>query len=82
MLDVERARVQRAADRGAIEHRPLVQQVHRVAEQDLRLEVGAAVRGEQVVQVERERRVGQPLAARAPRDGRPALRQPMFGVTW
>ena len=53
----ERARVERPADRGAVEHRPLVQQVHRVAEQDLGLEVGAAVGGEQVVQVERERRV-------------------------
>ena len=69
--------IERAADRRAIEHRPLVQQMHGVAEQDLGLEIGAAVGGEHVVQVERQRRVGQPLAADVTlRDGRPTLRQP------
>ena len=50
-----------------VEHRPLVQQVHRVAEQDLGLEVGDAVRGQQVVEVERERRVREARAVRVER---------------
>ena len=47
-----------------------VQQLHRVAEQDLRVQVAAAVGAEQVMQVERERRVAQAAAA-----GRVARRQ-------
>jgi hypothetical protein len=61
--DVERAGIERAADGGAVEHRPLVQQMHGVAQQDLGLEVGLAVGRQHVVQIERQRRVGQPLAA-------------------
>jgi hypothetical protein len=38
-----------------------VQQVHRIAEQDLGLEVGLRVRRDEVVQVDRERRVADPI---------------------
>ena len=75
-------RVERGADRLAREHRHLVQQLHRVAEQDLGVQVADAVHGEQVVQIQRERRVGQAQAPVASRDGRPSLRQPALGVTW
>ena len=48
-----------ALDHAAGQHRVLVQQLHRVAEQHLGVEFLLAVGGEQVVQVERQRRVRQ-----------------------
>ena len=44
-----------------------MQQVHGVAEQDLGLQLTAAVGGEHVVQVEGERRIGEALPRRAAR---------------
>ena len=58
----------------------LVEELHPEAEQDLCVEVLLAVRRHEVVQVERERRVGDALAAGVQRR-LSALRQPMFGVT-
>ena len=51
------------ADVGAREHRVLVHELHREPEQDLHVEVLLPVGREQVVEVDRERRVGDALAA-------------------
>jgi hypothetical protein len=52
-----------AADGLAAEHRGFVEQLHRVAEQDLAVQVGAAVGRHEVVQVEGQRGVGEALPA-------------------
>jgi len=61
--EVKRARIERAPDRRPVEHRPFVQQMHPIAEQDLGFAVRPRIGGQAIVQVQRERRVGQPLAA-------------------
>ncbi|OIQ70490.1 hypothetical protein GALL_478970 [mine drainage metagenome] len=69
--DVERARIERATDRSPVEHRPLMEEMHGIAEQYLGLEIDPAVGRQHVMQVERQRRVGQTVAA-----DRAARRQP------
>src|SRR5207249_1018192 len=58
---------ERFTDRVARQDRRLVQQVHRVAQQDLGLEILRPIGGQQVVQVKGEGRIGQTLAAVAAR---------------
>ena len=70
--------MQRGLDRLAREHRRLVQQLHRVPEEDLRVEVAARVSAQQIVQVERERVVGEPLAPGRVAGGQPLV--PPAGV--
>ena len=54
-----------------------MQQLHRVTQQDFRVQIAAAVDGQQVVQIECERRIRQPLTA-----GGIARRQPLVAPAW
>ena len=64
------------ADRVAGEHRHFVEDKHRVPKQHLGVKIAGTVGGQQVVQIERERRVREPVAvgrARGQTEVAPAL---------
>ncbi len=50
----------RLANRSSIEHGPLVQELHRIAKQYLRMQIGISICCQQIMQIERQRRIAHP----------------------